>query len=182
MFSLSSIDNLLMCSHINKARPNPLSNVAKPTFDLPPPIRPTPTVEIQNDLIPATETEALELDSTLPIDARPPSISKATSIQPTKDPADISSLLQHHREVQDTLTEDLAAMAKQLKLNTLLFSSSLEKDKSLLEDADNNLSGNYDVMQKERARLGAYSKSGNWTTCYVIMAVAAVGAAWVCES
>lgn len=151
-----------------QARISPLAHIERPVYSLPLPPKPVPQPAPQ-DLIPTEEPEVI------PIDARPPTVPKDVPTSTT----DISSLLSHHREVQDSLTEDLASMARQLKLNTLHFSSSLEKDKELLETADGNLGGNYDVMQKERGRLGAYSKKGGWTTCYVIMSVGAVAAAWM---
>lgn len=141
-------------------------------IELPLPPKPIPQETILETLI------SPEAEDVIPIDARPPSIPKEPTLSST---GDISSLLSHHREVQETLTEDLASMARQLKLNTLQFSASLENDKTLLEEADGNLGGNYDQMQKERNRLGAYSKKGGWTTCYVVMSVGAVAAAWMCE-
>lgn len=173
------LDFRMTITGCKQIRPDPLALATYdlPTYDLPLPPRPIPqepvTLSSVEELIPST-------DDAIPIDARPPpSISSKESIASTTD---ISSLLSHHREVQETLTEDLASMARQLKLNTLNFSASLEKDKSMLDEADGNLQGNYDVMQKERSRLGAYSKKGGWTTCYVIMSVGAVAAAWMCRS
>jgi len=70
-------------------------------------------------------------------------------------------------------------MATQLKLNSLHFQASLQKDKDVLENVEEKMGGNLDVMSKERGRLGAYERKGSWTTCYVIIAVAMVACAWV---
>lgn len=86
--------------------------------------------------------------------------------------------MQHHREVQEGLTEDLAGMARQLKLNSLHFADSLEKDKGLVGSVEDRMSGNYDSMQSNRTRLGAYERKGGWTFCFTMMAVAGVCCAW----
>jgi len=65
-------------------------------------------------------------------------------------------------------------MAQQLKRNAMHFSSSLEKDKSVVEDAQQKLEGNYDVMQKERVRLRDRSSASRSNTCLVIGVVALV--------
>ena len=112
------------------------------------------------------------LDDAVP--ARPNAARSASAV----DTSNISTLLQHHREVQDNLTDDLAAMARQLRLNASTFNDSLEADKAAIELAEMNLGSNLGTMQKERGRLGKYEKKGGWTTCYVVMAVAGVAASW----
>lgn len=91
----------------------------------------------------------------------------------------LSNLLSHHRSEQELLTEELATMASRLKMNSLEFSQLLEKDKSLLENAENQLDGNLSGMIKERDRLKAYKKSGGVTTWFVIGSVLAVLFAWL---
>jgi hypothetical protein len=81
--------------------------------------------------------------------------------------------------MQDSLTAELAQMARQLKLNTLHFSSSLDKDTALLAEAEGRLGQNLGKMKQEGGRLGSYSRQGRATTCFVVAAVAAVSLAWV---
>ena len=139
------------------------------------PAPPTPTVEETDEPTSLPETAALlplPTDGALPAMPRPRRASSST-------PADLSNLLQHHREMQDTLGDDLASMARQLKLNTLHFQSSLAADRSVMEDAEVKIGGNLVGMQGQSGRLGAYRKKGGTTTCFVILAVLGVSLAWM---
>jgi hypothetical protein len=91
----------------------------------------------------------------------------------------LSNLLSHHRSEQESLTEELASMAERLKMNSLEFSHLLEKDKDLLQNAEEKLEGNLGGMIKERDRLKEYKKKGGVTTWFVIGAVLAVMGAWL---
>lgn len=95
------------------------------------------------------------------------------------DTQSLSNLLSHHRSEQESLTEELANMASRLKMNSLEFSQLLEKDKALLEKADEQLDGSLSGMIKERDRLKAYKKTGGVTTWFVIGSVLAVLFAWL---
>lgn len=153
----------------------------------PPPAQPEPAQrpQSQKSTQPATPTQSAR-DELL---NRPPTLfrqrsgvqssqKESTSTSTPKETAESSHLLQHHREVQEGLTQDLAGMAKQLKLNSLHFASNLEKDKALMTTVEDQMSGSKDDMSKNRTRLGAYEKKGGWTTCFTIMAVAMVCCAW----
>jgi hypothetical protein len=70
-------------------------------------------------------------------------------------------------------------MASRLKMNSLEFSQLLEKDKGLIENAEEQLDGNLSGMIKERDRLKAYKKKGGVTTWFVIGSVFAVLIAWL---
>lgn len=108
------------------------------------------------------------------------SYTKGTGKKDTpNDTQSLSNLLSHHRSEQETLTEELANMASRLKMNSLEFSQLLEKDKSLLEKADEQLDGNLSGMIKERDRLKDYKKTGGVTTWFVIGSVLAVLFAWL---
>ena len=69
-------------------------------------------------------------------------------------------------------------MASRLKANSLIFSSLLEKDKQLLNSAEEKLEGNLSGMTKERERLKGYEKKGGVGLWFTIGAVGAVAAAW----
>ncbi|KDR67789.1 hypothetical protein GALMADRAFT_1061786 [Galerina marginata CBS 339.88] len=76
--------------------------------------------------------------------------------------------------LQEELSSQLEVMAQQLKRNALHFSSSLEKDKAVVEGAQGKLEGNYDVMQKERLRLRDHrgkSSSTTWMVFGIIVLV-----------
>lgn len=105
--------------------------------------------------------------------------SSANKKETPADTQSLSNLLSHHRSEQETLTEELADMAKRLKMNSLEFSQLLEKDKGLLENAEEQLDGNLSGMIKERDRLKEYKKKGGVTTWFVIGSVLAVLFAWL---
>ena len=68
-------------------------------------------------------------------------------------------------------------MATQLKHNALHFSSALEKDKAVLEGAQEKLERNHGVMTTERVRLRDH-RSKSWGTTWLVVlsiVVAAVG-------
>lgn len=76
--------------------------------------------------------------------------------------------------MQDELAEQMAQMARQLKENTIHFSSSLAKDKGVMEEVEEKLERNADVLGKERVRLRDHrGKSGNttWITILSLLVV-----------
>lgn len=64
------------------------------------------------------------------------------------------------------MAEQLAKMATQLKRNAIHFAGSLEKDKAVVQDAQEKMEGNYDVMTKERLRLRDH-RSKSWGTTWI---------------
>ncbi|PPQ97531.1 hypothetical protein CVT26_006520 [Gymnopilus dilepis] len=70
--------------------------------------------------------------------------------------------------LHEELSSQLEQMAQQLKRNAVHFSTSLEKDKAVVEDAKMKLEGNYDVMQKERIRLRDHRGKSGSTTWMVV--------------
>ncbi|KAK7692130.1 hypothetical protein QCA50_003749 [Cerrena zonata] len=76
------------------------------------------------------------------------------------------AFLQNSQALQEELSAQLAQMATQLKNNTLHFASSLDKDKSILGEAQEKLERNLDVMTKERTRLRDHS-SKSWGTTWI---------------
>lgn len=147
----------------------------------PPPAPLSPAVVDERD--PSAEpaappTEAAALLPLLPDEPAPtPALPRPRRASSSK-PADLSNLLQHHREMQDSLGDDLATMARQLKLNTLHFQSSLAADRLVMDEAEQRVGSNLVGMQGQSGRLGAYRKKGGTTTCFVILAVMGVSVAW----
>ena len=86
-----------------------------------------------------------------------------------------SRFLQNSNALHQDLSEQLAQMVVQLKRNALHFSETLEKDKAIVEEAQQKLEGNFDVMQKERIRLRDHrGKSGSttWLVVGIVLTVA----------
>ena len=79
-----------------------------------------------------------------------------------------SRFLQNSNALHQDLSEQLAQMAVQLKRNALHFSETLEKDKAIVEEAQQKLEGNFDVMQKERIRLRDHRGKSGSTTWLVV--------------
>ncbi len=65
-------------------------------------------------------------------------------------------------------------MAVQLKRNALHFSESLEKDKAIVEEAQQKVESNFDIMKTERIRLRDHRGKSGSTTCLVVAIMSAV--------
>ncbi|KAF9557481.1 hypothetical protein CPC08DRAFT_736730 [Agrocybe pediades] len=169
---------------------------SKPESHIPEPILPTlpvprppltPSVSSNANLPPPTQPEVSNPDLLSPpeVSEKPQSSSPKTAVAsafsrnfgpiPTNRKAGTSTTLAHgSTALHEELSSQLELMAQQLKRNAIHFSSSLEKDKSVVEDAQGKLEGNYDVMQKERVRLRDRSSASRSNTCLVIGVVALV--------
>ncbi|KAH8107658.1 hypothetical protein BXZ70DRAFT_2744 [Cristinia sonorae] len=105
----------------------------------------------------------------------PTSASHQSSSRPLNGPlapATTGAILQNSRAIQEELSEQLAQMATQLKRNALHFSNSLEKDKAVVQGAQEKLERNYDVMTKERKRLRDHHSKSWGTTWITILSIA----------
>lgn len=99
-----------------------------------------------------------------PLSASPSGGAQGGSSGTTAAPA----FLQNSTALQEELSAQLAQMATQLKNNTLHFASSLDKDKSVLGEAQEKLERNLDVMTKERTRLRDHH-SKSWGTTWITL-------------
>lgn len=75
------------------------------------------------------------------------------------------------------MSAQLAQMAAQLRRNAEHFASSLEKDKAVVQDAQEKLERNHGVMTTERVRLRDH-RSKSWGTTWILilsLVVVAVG-------
>ncbi|SAL97405.1 hypothetical protein [Absidia glauca] len=87
-----------------------------------------------------------------------------------EDSSTMEHVLQHHRQLHDEMTTDLGKMAHQLKLNSQSFGDILQKDDTILRDAQSKVESNLDKMRSERHRLDQhYSKS--WGTSFMNLGV-----------
>ncbi|KAF8339279.1 membrane fusion protein Use1-domain-containing protein [Amanita rubescens] len=85
-----------------------------------------------------------------------------------------SRFLQTSNALHQDLSEQLAQMAVQLKRNALHFSETLEKDKAIVEEAQQKVESNFDVMKTERIRLRDHRGKSGSTTCLVVAIILAV--------
>ncbi|KAL1916508.1 uncharacterized protein VTP21DRAFT_5699 [Calcarisporiella thermophila] len=90
----------------------------------------------------------------------------------------METVLQHHRVMQEELTNDLIRMAQTLKANSVAFGDILKRDEKLLEDAQTVLSANLTTLQKENKRLGRYRTQSSKTTMFIWAVMLAVCLLW----
>jgi SNARE protein 1 len=82
-------------------------------------------------------------------------------------------------ETQEELSAQLADMAKQLKANAMHFAGSLEKDKAVLEAADQQLEKNFDKMSQTRTQVQGIRTKSRGTTWLVLASIVGVIAAFI---
>ncbi|CAL1706007.1 unnamed protein product [Somion occarium] len=134
------------------------------------------SISAEDLLLSPSDTAPLSLDDDSllfpPSPARPPiSPAVSSSTQGASAGAAAPAFLQNSTALQEELSAQLAHMATQLKNNTLHFASSLEKDKSVLTEAQEKLERNYDVMTKERVRLRDHHSKSWGTTWITILSI-----------
>ncbi|KAI0829779.1 hypothetical protein BC628DRAFT_1067563 [Trametes gibbosa] len=103
-------------------------------------------------------------------------INPAETLLPPSLPASVEkssskatpAFLQNSAALHDELSAQLAQMATQLKRNAVHFADALEKDKAVVEDAQEKLERNHDVMSKERVRLRDHH-SKSWGTTWITL-------------
>ncbi|KAI0075859.1 hypothetical protein K474DRAFT_1623921 [Panus rudis PR-1116 ss-1] len=156
----------------------PVSAVPSMTVDVSSPLMPNDTdpssaISTQDlllspsDSIPtATNEDTLERRPSLSPASSRAGLGTAATSGSTSNATPAPAFLQNSTALHDELSAQLAAMATQLKHNTLHFATSLEKDKSVLTEAQEKLERNYDVMTKERVRLRDHS-SKSWGTTWI---------------
>ncbi|CAG8574220.1 2534_t:CDS:2 [Paraglomus brasilianum] len=77
------------------------------------------------------------------------------------------SVLQHHRQIQSELTDDLVSLAERLKMNSLAFGDILVRDEKVIDDAQTVVNSNLDRLRNEGGRLRQYTLQSRKTTCFV---------------
>lgn len=100
-----------------------------------------------------------------------PSTSSSTSTQ--------QPLLSTERTTQEALSTELLRMASILRSQTVSFSSALERDRKLLESADEKLVQNMDVMTRTRGKLGEYAHTARGMGWFTLGTVLMVVMTWV---
>lgn len=87
--------------------------------------------------------------------------------------------LQSERSIQDSLSGELLRMAGILKTNSIKFADALERDRKVLEEADEKLQGNLTLMTRTRGRLGEYSRKARGMGWVTLGSVVAVCISWM---
>ncbi|KLO16946.1 hypothetical protein SCHPADRAFT_191428 [Schizopora paradoxa] len=124
-----------------------------------------PIFDIIPDTLPTADKSSALLPPSFPSISSPPAVPNSTST---------SAFLQSSTALHDELAEQMASMARQLKENTIHFSSSLAKDKGVMQEVEEKLERNAEVLGKERVRLRDHrGKSGNttWITILSLLVV-----------
>lgn len=76
---------------------------------------------------------------------------------------DLDTVLQHHRNVQEKLAEDMLSLTRSLKHNSVVASTIIKDDNRKLEETLKLADTNYDKLKKESERLEAHTKRAcNW--------------------
>ncbi|TPX31456.1 hypothetical protein SmJEL517_g05177 [Synchytrium microbalum] len=102
-----------------------------------------------------------------------PTTTTTTSSSPSPD-AELETVLQHHRGLQDQLSEELARMASQLKMNSLALGTILKQDAKVLDEASGRLETTVTRVKTEGTRLGRLTASTSGTFCLTLAVVAIV--------
>ncbi|KIJ49543.1 hypothetical protein M422DRAFT_204934 [Sphaerobolus stellatus SS14] len=124
---------------------------------------------------PSTSIAEREVD--LASELLPESQPERVRSMPSQTPA--TALFGASTKTHEELSEELARMAEQLKKNTLYFSDSLEKDKSVLESASEVIEKNYNSLTTQQSRLKTHGGKSFWTTWMTLGSIIGVCIAWV---
>lgn len=82
----------------------------------------------------------------------------SSSSLPTGTSTMTESLLTDHRTEQEALTTSLLSIAQQLRESTMTFSTSLEDEKGILENATTGLEKNVGGMESAQSKMGVLRK------------------------
>ncbi|KAJ8029945.1 Vesicle transport protein USE1 [Holothuria leucospilota] len=76
---------------------------------------------------------------------------------------DLDAVLQHHRNLQEKLAEEMLSLTRNLKHNTVVASNIIKKDNMRLEETNRLADSNYSKLKVESDRLEVHAKrSCNW--------------------
>ena len=117
--------------------------------------------------------DSLQLPASVIEEKHPPSEKQSGGDNST------SRFLSTSLKTQEEMSNQLADMAKQLKMNSLHFAETLARDRAVMEGAGEKLQGNLTRMQTERGRLKVHSLKSGSTTWIVMGAIITVIVAWI---
>lgn len=135
---------------------------------------------LASDLL-LSPTEPAFVEPTPAGPAPPPYSSHPTTTptKPTTNSEKQTAYIATSLQTQEDLSLQLAEMAKQLKLNALHFTNALEKDRAVVQDAEEKLEGNLTKVKAQRSRLLVHSGKSGKTTWLVLGSMVVVLIAWV---
>lgn len=80
-------------------------------------------------------------------------------------------VLQHHRETQESLSDDLLLMAQTLRQNQQTFGDRIAADDGLIEKTGEALDRNASKMKQTGGRLSKYTRKSGWSWVYTYLAI-----------
>ncbi|KAI0644696.1 hypothetical protein C8Q79DRAFT_1001956 [Trametes meyenii] len=139
------------------------------------PAEPTPGLPTHELLLTPSDSDAFTRGPINPSETLlPPALPASVETSTAKA---TPAFMQNSAALHEELSAQLAQMATQLKRNAVHFAGALEKDKAVVQDAQEKLERNHDVMSKERVRLRDHH-SKSWGTTWITflsIAVALIG-------
>ncbi|PCH35960.1 hypothetical protein WOLCODRAFT_140139 [Wolfiporia cocos MD-104 SS10] len=97
----------------------------------------------------------------------PPNLPTSPAVSSDISPG-APAFLQNSAAIQEELSAQLAEMATQLRRNAVHFAGALEKDKTVVLEAQEKLERNYDAMSRERIRVRDH-RSKSWGTTGIVL-------------
>jgi len=116
----------------------------------------------------SAETKPASLNAMLP------SLPEASSSSEKARSSTTPAFLETSTALQTDLAEQLAQMARQLKLNSVHFAQTLANDQGVVQDVQEKLERNYDVLTKERTRLRDHGGKSRSTTWLLVLSIVVV--------
>jgi len=125
-------------------------------------------IDDRPELTPARDQVAVKPNTTL-----------LSPIQPSTGTSTTTAFMQNSTALQQDMSAQLAMMSGQLRRNAMHFSESLARDQTVMKDAEEKISQNYDTMKRERVRLRDHHGKSWGTTCLTVSSVLVVAIAFV---
>mmetsp|Transcript_34227 Transcript_34227/g.85684 ORF Transcript_34227/g.85684 Transcript_34227/m.85684 type:complete len:258 (+) Transcript_34227:321-1094(+) len=88
--------------------------------------------------------------------------------------AGVRERLDMHRNLQESLIEDLSDLTRGLKGNTLAVEEQLRRRAAVLDEADRGLERSTDTMKKNAALAGKVEQKSRSMTCYTLLVLCGV--------
>lgn len=80
-------------------------------------------------------------------------------------------ILQNHREVRDTMSDDLLVMARNLRESQEAFSRAVVADNDLIDSTGEALEKNAQSLKRTGGKLSQYSRQSSWSCWYTLTTV-----------
>lgn len=121
----------------------------------------------------AEKQEQFETEADAAIQA--PTAVTAELPSPNSDPEKTLStqehILQNHREAQDSMSDDLLVMARNLRDAQEAFGRAVAADNDLIDNTGEALQKNSESMKRTGNKLSQYSRQSSWSCWYTLITV-----------